>query len=76
MSRNYLIVPGVRTSNFYIIDTATYPRNPKHHLTISGDEIKEKTNLSAPHTVHCLGSEIIVFMLGDADGNAPGGFPG
>jgi len=60
MSRNYLIVPGVRTSNFYIIDTATDPRNPTLFKTISGDEIKEKTNLSAPHTVHCLGSEIIV----------------
>ena len=74
MSRKYLIIPGVRTSNFYIVDTATDPRKPTLFKTISGDEIKEKTNLSAPHTVHCLGSEIIVSMLGDADGNAPGGF--
>ena len=29
---------------------------------------------SAPHTVHCLGSDIIISMLGDAQGNAPGGF--
>lgn len=74
MSRKYLIIPGVRTSNFYIVDTATDPRNPTLYKTISGDEIKEKTNLSAPHTVHCLGSDIIVSMLGDAEGNAPGGF--
>lgn len=74
MSRQYLIIPGVRTSNFYIVDTATDPRKPTLHKTISGDEIKEKTNLSAPHTVHCLGADIIVSMLGDADGNAPGGF--
>jgi selenium-binding protein 1 len=41
---------------------------------IKGDEIKATTNLSAPHTVHCLGSDIIISMLGDATGEAPGGF--
>ncbi len=74
MERKYLIVPGVRTSNFYIIDTAINPRKPELFKTIDGDEIKQKVNLSAPHTVHCLGSEIIVSMLGDAEGNAPGGY--
>ena len=70
MSRRYLIIPGVRTTNFYIVDTATDPRNPSMHKVLDGEEIKKKTNLSAPHTVHCLGFEIIVSMLGDADGNA------
>ena len=74
MERKYLIIPGVRTSNFYIVDTATDPRKPTVFKTIDGEEIKKKTNLSAPHTVHCLGSDIIVSMLGDADGNAPGGY--
>ena len=74
MARKYLIVPGVRSNHFRIVDTATDPRNPTLFKTIDGDEIKEKTNLSAPHTVHCLGSDIIVSMLGDAKGNAPGGF--
>ena len=74
MERKYLIVPGVRTSNFYIIDTATNPRKPELFKTIDGNEIKKKVNLTAPHTVHCLGSEIIVSMLGDAEGNAPGGY--
>ena len=71
--RKFLIMPGVRTSNLNIIDTSD-PKNPKLHKVISGDEIKAKTNLSAPHTVHCLGPDIIISMLGDADGNAPGGF--
>ncbi|MEL7463878.1 MAG: selenium-binding family protein [Pseudomonadota bacterium] len=71
--RKYLIMPGVRTSNLNIIDTSD-AKNPKLHKVISGDEIKAKTNLSAPHTVHCLGPDIIISMLGDADGNAPGGF--
>ncbi len=74
MKRKYLIIPGLQSSNFYIVDTATNPRKPELYKTISGDDIKKKTNLSAPHTVHCLGSEIIVSMLGDAEGNAPGGF--
>jgi len=72
--RKFLIVPGVRSSRLHIVDTATDPRQPRLHKVIEGDEIKEKTNLSAPHTVHCLGSDIIISMLGDADGNAPGGF--
>ena len=74
MARKYLIVPGVRSSNLHIIDCATDPRNPTLYKVISGDEIKEKTDLSAPHTVHCLGSEIIISMLGNAKGEAPGGF--
>lgn len=72
-SRSYLILPGVRTSNLNIVDTSD-PKAPKLHKVISGDDIKAKTNLSAPHTVHCLGPDIIISMLGDADGNAPGGF--
>lgn len=74
MERKYLIVPGVRTSNIHIIDCVTDPRNPSLFKIIEGEEIKEKTNLSAPHTVHCLGSDIIISMLGDAKGEAPGGF--
>ena len=74
MSRQYLIIPGVRTTTFYIVDVGTDPLNPRIHKVLDGQEIKDKVNLSAPHTVHCLGSEIIVSMLGDADGNAPGGF--
>ena len=72
-TRKYLLMPGVRSSNINVIDTSD-PGNPTLHKVISGDDIRAKTNLSAPHTVHCLGADIIVSMLGDADGNAPGGF--
>jgi selenium-binding protein 1 len=72
--RRYLIVPGVRSSNLHIVDCGADPRAPRLHKVITGAEIKSKTNLSAPHTVHCLGSDIIISMLGDAQGNAPGGF--
>jgi selenium-binding protein 1 len=72
--RRYLIVPGVRSSNIHIIDCLSDPKKPKHHKFIEGALIKAKTNLSAPHTVHCLGPDIIISMLGDAQGNAPGGY--
>ena len=74
MERKYLIVPGVRSSNLHIVDCATDPCAPRLHTVIQGAEIKAKTNLSAPHTVHCLGSDIIISMLGDAQGRAPGGY--
>ena len=74
MSRSYLLVPGVRSSNIHIVDTATNPRAPRLHKVIEGSEIKARTDLSAPHTVHCLGSEIIISMLGNAKGEAPGGY--
>ena len=74
MSRKYLLVPGVRSNNIYVVDTATEPRAPSLHKVIDGAEIKSKTNLSGPHTVHCLGSEIIISFLGDAKGEAPGGY--
>jgi len=72
--RKYLILPGVRSSRLHIVDTATDPRAPSLHKVVEGDEIKDKTGLSAPHTVHCLGSDIIISMLGDAAGEGPGGF--
>jgi len=73
-SRRYLIVPGLRSSRIHVIDTAL-PRAAKLHKVIEPEEIATKTNLSAPHTVHCLPSgQIMISMLGDRDGNAPGGF--
>ena len=73
LERRYLIVPGVRTSNLHIVDCKD-ERKPKIYKVISGEQIKKITNLSAPHTVHCLGSQIIISMLGDSKGNAPGGY--
>ncbi len=74
IKRKYLIVPGVRSSNIHIIDCLSEPRKPKIFKTISGEEIRKKLKLSTPHTVHCLGSDIIISMLGDEKGDGPGGF--
>ncbi len=72
--RRYLIVPGLKSSRIHIID-ALDPLNLKLKKVIEPSEIAKKTNLSAPHTVHCLPDEtVMISMLGDAKGNGPGGF--
>jgi methanethiol oxidase len=73
-SRRYLIVPGLTSGRIHIIDTAD-PRKLELTKVIEPEQIKTKTNLSAPHTVHCLADgRVMISMLGDAEGNGPGGF--
>jgi selenium-binding protein 1 len=72
--RRYIVLPGIASGRIHIVD-AQNPAAPKLHKVIDGEEIKRKTGLSAPHTVHCLpDGNILLSMLGDADGNGPGGF--
>ena len=74
LKRDTLVVPGFRSSRIHIIDVSD-PRQPEIAKVIEGEEIKEKTGYCAPHTVHCMPGDIVtVSMLGDADGNLPGGF--
>jgi len=75
IKRDHLIVPGFRSSNLHIVDVGTDARRPEIVKVITGEELKRKTGLSAPHTVHCMPGEIItISMLGDTNGDAPGGF--
>jgi selenium-binding protein 1 len=74
LQRDTLIVPGVRSSRIHIVDISE-PRQPRIKQVIEGEEIRKKLGLSAPHTVHCMPGDIVtISMLGDADGNLPGGF--
>ena len=73
--RRFLVVPGQRSSRIHIIDTAD-ERAPKIHKVIEPEEVVEKTNLTAPHTVHCLADgHVMISMVGDGEGNGPGGLP-
>jgi selenium-binding protein 1 len=73
-SRRYMVVPGMNSSNIHILDCED-PHAPKMHKVIEGKEIRDAVNLSAPHTVHCLADgNVMISMLGDANGNGPGGF--
>jgi selenium-binding protein 1 len=72
--RRFLVVVGLKSSRIYFIDSSQ-PLDLKIHATIEPDELKNKANLTAPHTVHCLASgKIMISCLGDANGDAPGGF--
>jgi len=74
LSRDTLVVPGMRSSRIHILDVSD-PAKPVVAKVIEPEEIKEKTGYSAPHTVHCMPGDIVtISMLGDVDGNLPGGF--
>ena len=73
-SRRYLIVPGLKSGRIHVLDMAD-PRAGKLHKTIEREAIVKAANLTAPHTVHCLSDgQIMISMLGDAQGRGPGGF--
>ena len=73
--RSHLIVPGFRSSRVHIVNVSDDPRKPTIEKVIEPDEIIGQTGLSRPHTVHCMpGDNVVMSMLGDADGNATCGF--
>jgi methanethiol oxidase len=71
--RRYLVVPGLRSSRIYILDTKPDPLHPTIVKTIEPATIASRTGYSRPHTVHCGPGGIYVTALGSADGGAPGG---
>lgn len=62
--RRYLIVPGIRSSRLYIIDTKPDPRAAKIVKVIEPEEVLRKTGYSRPHTIHCGPEGIYVSTLG------------
>src|SRR6059058_1503224 len=73
VERRYLIVPGLRSSRIYVLDTKPNPREPKIVKVIEPTELADKTGYTRPHTVHCGPGGIYVAALGNKDGKAPGG---
>ena len=73
--RSHLIVPGFRSSRIHVVNVADDPRRPRIEKVIEPAEIIRATGLSRPHTVHCMpGGNVVISMLGDADGNGACGF--
>ena len=73
--RSHLIVPGFRSSRIHIVNVADDPRRPRIEKVIEPEELVAKTGYTRPHTVHCMpGDNVVISMLGDADGNGAGGF--
>src|SRR5919199_1213488 len=53
LERRYLIVPGIRSSRTYVMDTKPDPRSPSLVRVIEAEELASKAGYSRPHTVHC-----------------------
>ncbi|WP_067478115.1 selenium-binding family protein [Actinomadura hibisca] len=74
VERRYLIVPGLRSSRIYVIDTKEKPTSPEIVKVIEPEELADKAGYSRPHTVHCGPEGLYVTALGGAHGNdGPGG---
>jgi selenium-binding protein 1 len=73
--RSHLIVPGFRSSRIHILNVADDPRRPRIEKVIEPEELVRATGLTRPHTVHCMpGNNVVISMLGDADGHGACGF--
>jgi selenium-binding protein 1 len=73
--RSHLILPGFRSSRLHVVNVADDPRKPWIEKVIEPEEVVAKTGYTRPHTVHCMpGDNVVISMLGDADGNGAGGF--
>ena len=74
LERRYLIVPGLRSSRIYIVDTKPDPVNPQIIKIIEPEEVTKKSGYSRAHTVHCGPDAIYVSALGSGNGHdGPGG---
>ncbi len=73
VERRYLIVPGLRSSRIYVIDTKPDPARPTIAKVIEPAEVIARTGYTRPHTVHCGPEGIYLSALGNRDGDAPGG---
>lgn len=73
-ARRFLVAPALKSGNIYFFDMLD-PRHPTVHKIVKGEEIKQRTGLSWPHSSHCLASgELMISMMGDAEGNGKGNF--
>ena len=76
LERRYLIIPGLRSSRIYVIDTKPDPRKPTIHKVIEPEEVFRKTGYSRPHTIHCGPEGIYVSTLGGGGKDGTDGPPG
>jgi selenium-binding protein 1 len=73
VKRRYLIVPGLRSSRIYVLDTEPDPSDPQIVKIIEPEELIAKTGYSRPHTVHCGPDGIYMSAIGNGEGDGPGG---
>jgi selenium-binding protein 1 len=68
------VIPGLRSSRTYILDTKPDPLHPQLVRTIEAEELASKAGYSWPHTIHCGPEAIFMSALGGPGGeDGPGG---
>jgi selenium-binding protein 1 len=73
VERRYLMVPGLKSSRIYVLDTKANPQQPKIVKVIEADEVARKTGYSRVHTTHCGPDGVYMNALGNPQGDGPGG---
>lgn len=75
LARRYLLVPGIRSSEIFVLDTQPNPRQPVLAKTIGATDLATKAGYSRPHTLHCGPEGIFLTCLGGPTGadDEPGG---
>jgi len=76
LERRFLIIPGIRSSRIYVVDTQGGPTAAKLHKIIEPEEVFHKTGYSRPHTVHCGPEGIYISTLGGGGPDGTQGPPG
>ena len=76
LERRYLIIPGLRSSRIYVVDTKPSPAEAKIVRIIEPEEVFRKTGYSRPHTIHCGPEGIYVSTLGGSGPDGTNGPPG
>ena len=71
--RQYLIVPGLRSSRLYVLDTKDDPAAPRIVKVLGPEELGKRAGYSRPHTVHCGPGGLFVSCLGGDGQEGPGG---
>ncbi len=72
LRRRYLLVPGLRSSNIYVLDTEPDPRQPTLVKTIDAGQLSEKAGYSRPHTMHCGPDGVFMTCLGGSHDDPDG----
>jgi selenium-binding protein 1 len=76
LRRRYLVVPGMRSSRLYIVDTQPDPAKPQLVKVIEPEEVMRRTGYSRPHTVHCGPEGVYISTLGGSGPDGTLGTPG
>ena len=72
LARRYLLVPGIRSSRIFVLDTQPDPRQPRLVKTIDAAELSRRAGYSRPHTLHCGPDGVFLTCLGGPDGDSDG----